>query len=101
MYDSSQVPRWSPRPSSECGWDHEEHVRLWFLKFLLTGFCMLVQGLPTQPARMPFPSGDEVRESGGVYCCLVREKAEDVDSALCPFCPALHTPEIGYLRPPL
>ena len=37
----------------------------------------------------------------GVYYCPVREKANDVDAALCPFCPALQTPEIGYLRPPI
>jgi hypothetical protein len=37
----------------------------------------------------------------GSNYCPVREKANDVGSALCPFCPALQTPEIGYLKPPV
>jgi uncharacterized protein (UPF0305 family) len=75
--------------------------RLRFLKFLLAGFCMFVQGLPGHPVGMPFPGGDKVAVIDGVYYCPVREKANDVDAALCPFCPALQTPEIGYLRPPV
>ena len=71
-----------------------------FLKFLLAGFCMLVLKEPGHPVGTPFPGGDEVEFSDGIYYCPVREKAGDVDAALCPFCPALQTPEIGYLRPP-
>lgn len=88
--------------ASQCSPGEEEQVvRLRFLKFLLEGFCMFVQGLPGHPAGMPFPGGDSVAIIEGVYYCPVREKANDVDSALCPFCPALQTPEIGYLKPPL
>jgi hypothetical protein len=76
-------------------------VRLRFLKFLLEGFCMFVQGLPGHPAGMPFPGGDKVAVIDGIYYCPVREKANDVDAALCPFCPAFQTPEIGYLKPPV
>jgi uncharacterized protein (UPF0305 family) len=79
----------------------EQTVQLRFLKFLLAGFCMFVQGLPGHPVGMPFPGGDKVEIIDGVYHCPVREKANDVDAALCPFCPALQTPEIGYLKPPL
>ena len=70
-----------------------------FLKYLLAGYCMLVLDEPGHPVGTPFPGGDEVEFTGGVYYCPVREKAGDVDSALCPFCPALQTPGIGYLRP--
>jgi len=45
--------------------------------------------------------GEKVKVIDGVYYCPVREKANDVDSALCPFCPALQTPEMGYLKPPM
>jgi uncharacterized protein (UPF0305 family) len=76
-------------------------IRLRFLKFLLAGFCMFVQGLPGHPVGMPFPGGDRVAVIDGVSYCPVREKANDVDSALCPFCPAIQTPEIGYLKPPV
>jgi uncharacterized protein (UPF0305 family) len=72
-----------------------------FLKYLLAGFCMLVLNEPGHPAGTPFPGGDTVQFTSGVYYCPVREKANDVDAALCPFCPALQTPEIGYLRPPI
>jgi uncharacterized protein (UPF0305 family) len=76
-------------------------TRLRFLKFLLSGFCMLVLDKPGHPVGMPFPGGDSVTFLDGTYYCPVREKANDVDAALCPFCPALQTPGIGYLKPPV
>ena len=72
-----------------------------FLKFLLAGFCMIVLHEPGHPAGTPFPGGDSVQMTNGVYYCPVKEKVKDVDAALCPFCPARQTPEIGYLRPPI
>jgi len=79
----------------------DEDARLRFLKFLLAGFCMFVLNEPGHAVGTPFPGGDKVECIGGVYYCPVRDKADDVQAALCPFCPALQTPEIGYLRPPL
>lgn len=87
--------------AAQCSSGSEEQARLRFLKFLLQGFCMLVQGLPGHPVGMPFPGGDRVAVVDGTYNCPVREKANDVESALCPFCPAVQTPEIGYLKPPV
>lgn len=87
--------------AARCSQGREAQVRLRFLKFLLSGFCMLVQGLPGHPIGMPFPGGDRVEQIEGICYCPVREKANDVDSALCPFCPALQTPGTGYLRPPV
>ena len=78
-----------------------DEVRLRFLKFLLGGFCMVVLSEPGHAVGTPFPGGDKVACIDGVYYCPVRDKADDVQAALCPFCPALQTPEIGYLRPPL
>ena len=83
------------------GDDGGESPSIRFLKYLLAGFCMLVLFEPGHPAGTPFPGGDSVQFTGGVYYCPVREKANDVDVALCPFCPALQTLEIGYLRPPI
>jgi uncharacterized protein (UPF0305 family) len=71
-----------------------------FLKFLLAGYCMIVLQEPGHPVGMPFPGGDQIELTDGIYYCPVREKAGDMDAALCPFCPARQTPEIGYLRPP-
>lgn len=85
----------------QCSAGEAEKTRLRFLKFLLSGFCMFVLELPGHPVGMPFPGGDKVDVIQGVYYCPVREKEKDVDSALCPFCPALQTPEIGYLKPPV
>ena len=75
--------------------------RLRFLKYLLAGFPMFVVGEPAHPVGTPFPGGDTVQFHDGVYYCPVREKANDVGGALCPFCPALQTPAMGYLKPPV
>jgi len=85
----------------QCSSGDPEKLSLRFLKYLLSGFCMFVQDLPGHPVGMPFPGGDRVELIDGVYYCPVREKANDVDSALCPFCPALQTPGMGYLKPPV
>jgi uncharacterized protein (UPF0305 family) len=87
--------------AAQCSVGDADKVRLRFLKFLLSGFCMFVQRLPGHPVGMPFPGGDKVQIINGVYYCPVREKENDVDSSLCPFCPALQTPEMGYLKPPI
>lgn len=87
--------------SVQCATGHDPADRLRFLKFLLSGFCMMVQMTPGHPVGMPFPGGDRVDLIDGVYYCPVRTKAHDVDAALCPFCPAEQTPEIGYLKPPI
>lgn len=87
--------------AAQCSVGDADKIRLRFLKFLLSGFCMFVQDLPGHPVGMPFPGGEKVKVIDGVYYCPVREKANDVDSALCPFCPALQTPEMGYLKPPV
>lgn len=76
-------------------------LRLRFLKFLLAGFCMIVKQEPGHPVGLRFPGGDRVELVDGVYSCPVREKAGDVDNALCPFCPAQQTPAVGYLKPPV
>ena len=76
-------------------------LRLRFLKFLLAGFCMIVRHEPGHPVGLRFPGGDRVEVSDGTYYCPVKEKANDVDAALCPFCPALQTPAVGYLKPPV
>lgn len=87
--------------AANCSSGEDEKDRLRFLKYLLAGFCMFVREIPPHPVGMPFPGGDTVQLIDGVYYCPVRAKANDVDSALCPFCPARQTPEVGYLKPPV
>jgi uncharacterized protein (UPF0305 family) len=85
----------------QCRKDEESDApAIRFLKYLLAGYCMLVLDEPGHPVGTPFPGGDAVEFTGGIYYCPVREKANDVDEALCPFCPARQTLGIGYLRPP-
>jgi uncharacterized protein (UPF0305 family) len=79
--------------------EEKDTSSLRFLKYLISGFCMLVLHEPGHAVGTPFPGGGSVQLTEGVYYCPVRQKANDVDAALCPFCPALQTPEIGYLRP--
>jgi uncharacterized protein (UPF0305 family) len=81
--------------------DGGEDRGLRFLKYLLAAFPIFVLGEPAHAEGTPFPGGDTVEFIQGVYYCPVREKANDVGGALCPFCPAVQTPAIGYLRPPL
>jgi uncharacterized protein (UPF0305 family) len=87
--------------AGQCSHDGDLNVRIRFLNYLLAGFCMIVLREPGHPAGTPFPGGDTVQIIDGVYYCPAREKSGEVDSALCPFCPALQTPEIGYLKPPV
>jgi uncharacterized protein (UPF0305 family) len=86
---------------SQCAASGHSNPRIRFLNYLLAGFCMFVLEEPGHPVGTPFPGGDTIQKIDGVYYCPVREKAGDVDSALCPFCPARQTPGIGYLRPPV
>jgi uncharacterized protein (UPF0305 family) len=95
------APAYWKMTATQCISGEEGEDRLRFLKFLLAGFCMFVQERPGHPVGMSFPGGDKVEVIDGVYYCPVRTKANDVDAALCPFCPALQTPRIGYLRPPV
>jgi uncharacterized protein (UPF0305 family) len=87
--------------SGECREPGGREVQLRFLKYLLAGFAMFVLGEPAHPVGTPFPGGDTVQFHDGMYFCPVREKANDVGGALCPFCPAVQTPAIGYLKPPV
>jgi uncharacterized protein (UPF0305 family) len=85
----------------QCTSPGDSNPRIRFLSYLLAAFCMFVLDEPGHPVGTPFPGGDTVQLIEGIYYCPVREKAGDVDSALCPFCPACQTPVIGYLRPPV
>lgn len=85
----------------QCTDTGNSNPRMRFLNYLLAAFCMFVLDEPGHPVGTPFPGGDTVQLIDGIYYCPVREKAGDVDSALCPFCPARQTPGIGYLRPPV
>jgi uncharacterized protein (UPF0305 family) len=95
------VPAYWKIVDTQCSAGDDDTDRIRFLKFLLPAFAMFVQGIPGHPVGMPFPGGDKVEVIDGIYYCPVRTKANDVDAALCPFCPALQTPAIGYLKPPV
>jgi uncharacterized protein (UPF0305 family) len=87
--------------AGQCFAAGDVNPRIRFLNYLLAAFCMFVLEEPGHPAGTPFPGGDTVQHMDGIYYCPVREKAGDVDAALCPYCPALQTPAIGYLKPPV
>lgn len=48
----------------------------------------LLYYLLAHPVGIPFPGGFEVEVRSGEYVCPVRERADDVENALCPYCPA-------------
>ena len=97
----ASAPRFWEMVAGECRGPPGSEVSLRFLKYLLAGFTMFVLREPAHAVGTPFPGGDTVQLHDGVYYCPVREKANDVGGALCPFCPAVQTPAVGYLRPPL
>ena len=78
----------------------DRNLRLRFLKYLLGAFPMFVLLEPAHPAGTPFPGGESVEYVEGPYYCPVRERANDVGGALCPFCPALQTPDGSKLTSP-
>ena len=59
-----------------------------FLYYLLAAFTMFVLVQPGHPAGTPFPGGFTVEERNGVFYCPIREKADDVETSICPYCPA-------------
>ncbi len=66
--------------------ERDPHLSL--LYYLLAAFNMFVLDLPAHPVGTPFPGGFEVEIRDGEYICPVRERANDVENALCPYCPA-------------
>ncbi len=68
--------------------DEEGDPRLVLFYYLIAAFTMFVCELPGHPVGTPFPGGFLVEERGGTYYCPVREKEDDVESSICPFCPA-------------
>ncbi|MEN6609858.1 MAG: DUF2115 domain-containing protein [Methanoregulaceae archaeon] len=96
----SAATYWAMAGNACCKAADADGAHLRFLKYLLAGFCMFVLQEPAHPVGTPFPGGDSVELVDGIYYCPVREKSGDVDAAICPFCPAHQTPEIGYLKPP-
>ncbi len=82
----------------EFGAPEVRNPRLLFLKYLFAAFPMLVLDGSAHPAGMPFPGGDRVGKGDSRCWCPAWEKSGDVDGALCPFCPACKTPEVGYLH---
>ena len=68
------------------GEEDEQHLEL--LYFLLAAFNIFVLDLPAHPVGTPFPGGFMVEIRNGEYLCPVRDKANDVENALCPYCPA-------------
>lgn len=70
--------------------------RFLYLKYLLAAFTMFVLEEPAHPVGTPFPGGQIVDEWEGAYLCPVRNLADDVPYALCPYCPAVQSAEPTY-----
>ncbi|MDN7024348.1 DUF2115 domain-containing protein [Methanoculleus sp. FWC-SCC1] len=74
----------------------EKDPKFLYLKYLLAGFTIFVLEEPAHPVGTPFPGGQIVDEWEGTYLCPVREMADDVSFALCPYCPAVQSTEPTY-----
>ncbi len=74
----------------------ERDPKYLYLKYLLSAFTIFVMEEPAHPVGTPFPGGQIVDEWEGTYLCPVRERADDVPYALCPYCPAVQSTEPTY-----
>jgi uncharacterized protein (UPF0305 family) len=66
----------------------EGDPRLVLFYYLIAAFTIFVCELPGHPVGTPFPGGFIVEEREGTYYCPVREKEDDVETSICPYCPA-------------
>jgi Uncharacterized protein conserved in archaea len=63
------------------------------LKFLIAAFTVYILEEPVHPVGTPFPGGLSVEKYDGVFYCPVRAVWNEVDDALCRFCPAVQSRE--------
>lgn len=68
--------------------EEERDLRLVLFYYLIAAFTIFVCELPGHPLGTPFPGGFLVEERDGTYYCPVREKEDDVETSICPYCPA-------------
>ena len=68
--------------------EEEGDIRLVLLYYLIAAFTIFVCELPGHPVGTPFPGGFLVEERDGTYYCPVRKKEDDVETSICPYCPA-------------
>ncbi|MDO5844611.1 MAG: DUF2115 family protein [Methanocorpusculum sp.] len=71
----------------------DESSRLRSLKLLIAAFTVYILEEPVHPVGMIFPGGYRVEIFDGVYYCPVRAVWNEVDDALCRFCPAVQSRE--------
>jgi uncharacterized protein (UPF0305 family) len=67
---------------------HMQDARREALYFLLAAFNMFVLDLPGHPVGTPFPGGFRVEMRFGEFLCPIRDKEGEVETSICPFCPA-------------
>jgi len=68
--------------------EDERDLRLVLLYYLIAAYTLFCCELPGHPVGTPFPGGFLVEERNGTYYCPVREKEDDVETSICPYCPA-------------
>ncbi len=68
--------------------EDDRDPRLVLLYYLIAAYTIFVCELPGHPAGTPFPGGFIVEERDGTYYCPVREKEDEVETSICPYCPA-------------
>jgi uncharacterized protein (UPF0305 family) len=76
----------------------QTEARRSLLYYLLAAFNIFVLGVPGHPIGTPFPGGQQVEQRGGLYLCPIRDKEDDVDTSICPYCPAKQSDPTGAAR---
>ena len=62
-------------------------------KYLIAAHTVFILERPVHPVGTPFPGGFAVEKYDGVYYCPVRAVWNEIDDALCGFCPAVQSRE--------
>lgn len=78
----------------------EKDPALLSLHYALACYAMYVEDTPGHPVGTPFPGGLSVEQDARTYYCPVRDHADEVPFALCPFCPAVQTTGVHLIRDP-
>lgn len=78
----------------------EKNPAILSLHYALACYAMYVEDGPGHPPGTPFPGGLSVEQDGRTYYCPVRDHADDVPFAFCPFCPAIQTTGVHLIRDP-
>ncbi|HJJ42002.1 MAG TPA: DUF2115 family protein [Methanocorpusculum sp.] len=71
--------------------DSSNHLRI--LKLIIAAYISYIEEEPIHPVNTKFPDGSIVEKYEGIYYCPVKDRWNNIESALCRYCPAVQSRE--------